>query len=513
MYQIDAYRRPSLSLTIRDESNGFQLLRISIDAARGCIDYSRVMSSPIPQLQGDGTDAALAQIHAIAGRIDAAPSDLSDAVLSWQRHMTAMGMSPKSVEAYVGVVNAAIREQGWASVSDINYAQVTEYLARKKADGDWTGTTYNRNLTTFRSLSKHLLRTKLIEEDEISLADRSRADGVDGARAATTEEAKAMIRAAWAREIADKRCTAPRALIRACQFLLALRVGEYARLQWKHMLLDEKVPCVHWTRDINKNRKNQDVAIPSQLVPLLKAHREKMRELARTTPIYQPRKRRGKKPQGRLVDPNNPAAFVFPVQTGKTTWDQDAENSGVKKIDSRGRPFTPHSARKWFSTTLTLMNVNQGVIDALMRHHGETSSRYQDLPAMRRVAEMLPHLWPVEVREEPVDKGNFLSVDLTGPGIGGQDIYARPVFHTVTSASVPAPPQTGLATPGRMAGTELDLDSPVGAGRSPRFIQPVMPRVVLENEHSTEQAEAIADLLEAAARVLRGSRGKRSESA
>ncbi|NDC63769.1 MAG: hypothetical protein EBZ59_07270, partial [Planctomycetia bacterium] len=477
-----------------------------IDAAPDYIDYHRVMSSPIPHVKGDGTDAALG-LHPIAGRIDAAPSDLQAAISKWERHMQIRGLADKTVQAYVGVVRAAALELGWSSPADITHDAVTEYMAAKRSK-DWKGTTYNRNLCAFRGISKYLLKQKLIDEDQIKHADRAKDDADEGSRAATTDEARLMIRTAWARGLVDRRAR-----------LMALRVGEAAKLQWRHLLLDEPVPAVRWTKDINKNRRVQEIALAPELVPLLLEHRQAMRTWAIELEVYQAPKRRGEQPAPRKISPDDPQAFVFPMVQGKGTWDEDAVQSGIPKRDHRDRSFSPHSARKWFSTTLTLAGINQGVIDALMRHHRTTSGTYQDLPRMAEVMAILPRLWPVPVAGgRPVDNlttglqsVKTSTMDLTsGRGIV-EDVPATPGRNS-SSSHPPVPLAPGVATKTGWARGSLDdgRDTEISAA----FLgpgQPVMPRGGLVNEDSrpegaSEQDLAMADLLESVARLLR-SRG------
>ncbi len=124
-----------------------------------------------------------------------------------------------------------------------------------------------------------------------------------------------------------------------------------------------------------------------------------MRELAKSTPVFEIRITKGKKKGGvvrRKIDPADPEAFVFPTSTSSQMFARDRDRAGIPAVDQRGRGYTSHSARKFFSTVLTAQGVSQNTVDRLMRHRGTTESRYYDPPLaeLARYAALLPGLWP-----------------------------------------------------------------------------------------------------------------------
>jgi integrase len=361
----------------------------------------------------------------VLGRIDAQPSPLSTSVDAWLAALAARGKKPNTIKAYRTFIGSAIRENGWRTPADLTYEAVTAWMAGKREAGVWQGSTYNRNLTALRSLTKFLRRTKRARTDELEDAERAEDDGGPGSRAASTDEARGMIRLAWARGLSDRRRSNEAALERLCCFKAALRSSEPGEWRWKHLQLDAPVPHIAWTKDVQKNRRAQDVALDPELVELLRAHRD----ARRGAPPVMAGGRRNGNPQLRRVDSNDPEAFVFARRASRTTWREDRARLQIPGEDHRGRPFSPHSARKWFETTLQLAGVPDRLVDWLMRHTGDVGTRYLDPPLdeQRRVLSLLPALWPEQAgggtggavstqRRSYPQREDSLSSDLTPAG-------------------------------------------------------------------------------------------------
>ena len=67
---------------------------------------------------------------------------------------------------------------------------------------------------------------------------------------------------------------------------------------------------------------------------------------------------------------------VFTLVPSSATFRADRDRAGVPVHDEQGRSFSPHGARKWYSTTLTNAGVAPRMVDFLMRHTGGDAARY-----------------------------------------------------------------------------------------------------------------------------------------
>jgi integrase len=506
----------ALEVLVREPVSGRVLVRILLQAPADPDTPVRMHLSPATP--GAGAQDAAVLPSPVAGRIDARPSDLTLGLDAWCRHLLARKKKPRSVTSFRQVIQAAAKDKGWTACTDLTFAAVSEYMDAKVTVGDWKGTTYNRNLSAFRSLTKYLKKTRVLAEDPLCDADRAEDDGEDGARAAQLDEARALLKHAWIRGEADRRCKGDRALFWACWFEQAGRAGEPEQWVWKrHVFLDEAHPYIRWTKDINKNGKDQDVPLTPELAALLRRHRDRMRELARTKPAFV-RKRAGGSIV-RRVDPDDPEAFVFPVVPPRCTFRHDRDAVGIPAVDSRGRRFSPQSARKFFSTVLTAQGVPEKMVDRLMRHSGGVEGRYYDPPMAEMAAAVarLPRLWPGECGLN-VDKAGGPPVDLTnrrGLADDGTATSTEPLPAT-NSANPPSPwPRAvGVATSGKDAGglgglLECSMPAPPGMVSfwsvpvGSLFSLPFNPVMPISGSINADSTAAIADLFEAIARVLR----------
>jgi integrase len=325
----------------------------------------------------------------VAGRIETTRLPIFDALEAWLSQLAALRRKPATLRIYRSDTTRLIQELGITRPLEFSYDTVIGWLGEQKA---WKGTTYNRWLTMLRSFSRDMAMRGTIPTDPLDQAIRAQDDGDEGSRAATTHEARALIQTAFVREQADARCKGNRALYDACLFLAACRLDEPARLQRRHVLVHMDPPRILWTKDINKNHKDAELAICPELAMLLREHLAAIDAELRAA---------NRPPAG----PNDP---VFPVVPSPCTFRLDRRRAKIAGDDHRGRPFTPHSARKWFATELTRQGVSQKMVDHLMRHKGSVEQRYFDptLEDMAAAVAKLPTIWPAMSRK-PLPAGDM----------------------------------------------------------------------------------------------------------
>lgn len=419
---IDAAGFPdagTIEIVVRDPSRGVVLARMSlqIQAMRGPMACMQPLTAGTPVV---GKDAPL---HGdVAGRIAADGTTLAARVDAWLKHLCARGRKPRSVAAFRQVVSRAIRDLGWATSSDITYASVTGYFAAQA----WAGATRNRNASVFRSLTAFLARSGDLQTNPLEDLERAVDAKADGARAATVEEARAIILHAWIRDRADGRSRVNRALYWLCLFAAGCRVSEPALWRRRHLCLDAVNPYIDWTPDIHKSGKRRECALAPELAEQLRLHLTAQDLL---------RAERGLPRAG----PDEP---VFERVPTRTTFRADRDAAGIAAEDRRGRAFSPHSARKFLATQL---HGEEKMVDYLMRHVGRVEHRYFDPPLADQAAAIsrLPRLWP---HTDPpscgrnVDNSDSGDSDLTPGGEGVEDVPGTQGSQRSSTRSRPAPP-------------------------------------------------------------------------
>ena len=202
---------------------------------------------------------------------------------------------------------------------------------------------------------------------------------------------------------------------------------------------------------------------------------------------------------------------------------RDRDRAILEHRDSRGRPLTSHSCRKWFATTLTVAGVPTEVVKGMMRHSSGVHGRYIDPTVEEQAAALvgLPRLWAAGSADrgpDPVHNGCTTAVsgaiqpgDLTnGTGLAedegracnpAQPDPASPPGH---GRRDPAGTRTRLRGPGTSRGhTPERPAAAVGHGRqaeSPDKMSQRMARSLLD---SGVDSTALADMFDALARLLR----------
>lgn len=438
-----------------------------------------------------GARAEPASDGPVAGRIERPPSDLDDALAAWVAYLHSRGKKPGSIKAMRGLVRGAARVCGWTAVEDFTFEAISGWLAERRSG--WAGTTYNRNLSCFRSFTRFLVASKRLPDDPLALADRAEESGAGGPRAATTDEAVALIRTAWAREIADARCKGARAVYWLALFAAGCRPNEPDQWKRRHLAIDHEIPHVRWESSIQKSHREMYVALAPELAAVLREHLASIDRVRAAS--HQP-------PAG----PDDP---VFPVLPTRAVFNADRRRARIEDVDYRRRPFTRRSGRKWFSTTLTALGVPEKMVDHLMRHSGRPEHRYYDPPLEEQAEALarLPRLWPesfphpahtrksgLDTAERPKETSHA-----EPPCDSSQHNPATPRPRPATGGSAP---KAGSLAGG--SGTRRD-----GSGGSAR-----RRRVGAADVSGAEMGisvlktggvstEAIADLLEALARLLR----------
>ena len=442
----------------------------------------------------------------VAGSINPEKTPIQLAVDDWLENMQRRRKKPKSIAAFRQVVTLAMRECEWQTPADITFKSIDTWMTETAKAKGWKGATYNRNLCVFRSFTRRLHKCGLLPHDIMADAVRAEEDDSgDGARAATLEEAKALLMRAWVRELNDKRCRGNRRLYFACNFALGLRLDEPARWRRKHVQVFCDQPFIDWKPDINKGRKRRIQPVPMWLAQDLREHMKSL--------------------------PDDPEALVFPVVPNKATFEADRKAAGITKEDSRGRTFSSHSARKFFRTYLRhVAKINEEVVNYLMRHTVSVAERYDDCPqAIIDAANAIPDLLPAERHYTNVENrasdyaARGLRADLqksVASGLDNDTATAQYVAGATRSRkpdqteSTACPPDDDFSrctpsTRGSRDGHVLDSDaceqpdklsSKRSAVRSSRDMRPEMPSIDLI---IGEDRTGLADRLEELAKLVR----------
>lgn len=510
---MDSYPFPSgdvvrITITVEINSRGTPQIRL-VRSDLGCnVD---VMPTTVASVVAQDAASLPHPDSSIAGRIDAPADSFAGLIDAWCKRMRLIeGHTKGTIDSYRTNVEGFQRFTGWARPADVTTPSIEAYILHKRDAGEWTkGTTATRETAALRSFCKFLLSRKLISENPCLEVARSKNDGDEGARASSVDEAISLVRVAWARESVLGYKKSARWLQHLLRFQAGFRDGESGKLEWKrHMFLDCEIPHIHWTRDINKNRRVMNVALHPELVELLKQHREDMRKLAKTMParVVSNTRRRNEGPKKiRSVNPDEAKSFVFPYVS--SAFESDRDRAGIPAIDDRDRQYSSHSARKYFETELEAAGVSDKMVDYLMRHKGGTDMRYFDPPLKRQLLRLskLPALSPEVIHNLPRLKDSSLTPRRDDGHDGATCQNARP--HQPTQAN-PRPSRTehsGEFKASMAAGLIEFLQrglagEPGAAFESKDISKPAMPIAPFETD---SDSDALADLLTALAVLLR----------
>jgi len=461
------------------------------DAAR-CTDVSQPQPPPAPLRLGKPPACSL-----------------MDAIDEWLNHMRLRRKKPKSIEAFRQIAYRAMRESGWREVADLTHDNITAWIQRAAAESGWKGSTINHRMTALHSLTERLYKRGLLPHDPLADAIRAEEDdSSEGARAGTLAEARAIVLRAWIREQNDRRCKGNRTLYWACLFAMGCRLDEPARWKWKHVQLELNPPRLCWTPDINKGKKRREQPIPGWLADRLRAHRANALASSSQLLASQP-------------DPESP---VFPIIPNKATFAQDREAAGIPFEDYRGRKFTPHAARKFYSTFLTGAGVSEKMVDFLMRHQGGVEGRYYDPSPDDCAAAVakIPNLWPDVMGgdRKSFDDNDCGPNDLRdGPKKSGEDALASGetgrysvsgVSHNSlhTSRSDSRSPGSFRDTPPSREGRRDEPDADRSGGKPGETATKLNPKSLPACNRQLglvlgADRNALADFLESLARLLR----------
>lgn len=491
-----------VEIHVREPNTGKTIAHLVLRLASDCGVMPCVEPSSLGT-QEAGTDVTEVR-GPVAGRIASAESPLAIAIEAWLDYLRSRRKKPRSIASFRQVVTKATRERGWRTPGDLTFGAITQWLG---AQG-WKGTTYNRNLSCFRSLCRHMKRTGAIAEDPLEQAERAEDDGGEGARPATVDEARRMILHAWVRDQADRRCKGNRALYWLCLFSHASRINEPRLWKRRHLVLEHAVPHVIWEPEINKGRKRRDCALSPELVEQLRLH---------LAAVDRDRAAAGKAPAG-------PDDQVFPVVPSKGTFLSDRDAAGIEAEDYRGRRFSSHSARKYFATTLGA-TASEKMVDFLMRHSGRVEHRYYVPPLEEQASALsaLPRLWPASGRgsgivppEPPArdPRQDFSPDDLTNradlveDGTGTHEGLHENQSRVSSPGSAPCPRECqrrwSIAESGTVIG---ELMRAAGQGRPEATKSSVRADYEARNRHfvphNADDLNLMADFLEVLARLLR----------
>jgi integrase len=425
----------------------------------------------------------------VLARLESDATALESALDAWASYMLGRGRKHKSIRQFRETIEAAAAELGWRHPEAITFEAVTGWIGARVSSGRWALNTGDAALSAFKSFTRWLAAAERIERDPLVLAHQSGSDDAPGARAATTEEARLLIRFALAAQRRDRRATGNRALYWYALFVCGLRYGELGGdengatprgWKWGDLSLDTDPPVIRWKPDMHKGARHQTLPLPRRLAELLEEHRSTV--------------------------PHGPDDPVFPIQPARTAWRADRERAGIAEKDARGRGFSPHSARKWCKTTLVAVGVQANVIDQLIRHANDVGDRYldADLRLFSDALERLPELWPEE------KSGGVNQKDLTPPppiadDKGAKQVHeqAPPNHHADTAARTQRP--VHASQPDQSSGVRAAASAWVESFDGLKSAEFALRQSALSDQKlGTEQRSAIADLLRSVARLLDG---------
>jgi integrase len=313
------------------------------------------------------------------------------------------------------------RMAGWNEPADMAGTAVEDWLLAQSQAKGWKGATVRAYAAAWRGFTRWAAKRGHFPTDPmLTMESQKIEDPGLGARAATTDEARALLAVTTAMERQDGRAC-PRLAYFAMLFLAGLRSCEPGRLLWSDLRLNDPIPHVVWRAETQKNRRRAVLALAPELVSVLRRHCQSAKSDNQFT----------------LAD-NAP---IFPRVPNRRTFTIDAERAGITIQDRDGANLSFHSARKWFSTTLTNAGVAARMVDHLMRHTGSVESRYFR-PTLEEQAAALYFLPPLGlviqglVRTPPKNDDNRCRQGATAGDTQGAKSEIYPVHPTQETLSL-----------------------------------------------------------------------------
>lgn len=431
---------------LADSHHELVRFRLQVGGERGSVGRMHPVSTSGAQHDAE----PIPTTAAIAGRLDASTTALSSLIEQWGEHLLKQNRAPTTAATYVCVMQSIARDAGWSRPADLTAEAIADHFEAQRAAGVWKAQTCNRNMSPVKSFCRWLRKRRLLEGDPTTDIEPMYSDeNTLGSRAATTEEARAMLLDAAASDSRSKHPGQAAALILLLSFLAGFRDDEHRKLRWEHLQLDEPVPFMIWTKDINKSKRREFRVLHPLLAEQLRRHRDRMRDLAATCGGVKSRRVKGGRMMVRPFDPAVPKAFVFPTTATKTAFTARRDKLKIPSVDKRGRKFTNHSARKWFATKLGESGCNEHEVDFYLRHIGDTAVKYTD-PSDEQQAEVLsrlPDIWPLVEKWGTADNS----------GIGNLTKRGEIAEHGVPRRGLPNPNEN-LSEPGIGFGASLDVE-------------------------------------------------------
>ncbi len=323
-----------------------------------------------------GTDAPLPFPSTLS-----APLTIAAALSLWVANMERLGCKAGSIKCFERHARRCCSFSGWGAVGEMSLDGAEAWLAVQRTEG-WSGPTHDQAASALRCFSKFLYERQRVPHDPFCGLRGCGEVGGEGARAATTEEVRGLIRAALVAKARDRRCKGEPAVFLAFLCWSGLREDQEANgIKWRDIVLGSnasqqigdngpKLQCCYTSDPAwAKNGKRQTVALNEECRTVMEAYRRTV--------------------------PNGPDDPVFPVRPNRHTFQKLRELAGIRAEDDRGRGF--NSLRKWLATTLDATGASPGVVSAMLRHSDTLAQeKYIDpkMDAQLAAAQRLPAVYP-----------------------------------------------------------------------------------------------------------------------
>ncbi len=424
----------------------------------------------------------------VVGRIVREARAVDDVLREWGEHLLTAGRRPGSIQAFRSRVRIVCKDLGWTAPAQFNARELEAYFAQRqqaaresgskrlgRGSTRWSSTTQNMTLSALRRFMAFAVARAYVESNPFAGMTPTRGTVGAGSRAATVEEARALIRSAYSAH-QRRAVVSQRWAFYALLFLTGLRQKELASIRWCDLELDAETPFFRSDPAWSKTRKLQFVALAPEAVTVFRALAE----------------RRGSA---------NGEATVFEQRPSQAAWARDLRAAGVRDTDQRGRKLTAHGARKSLATWLDRLGTPAGIVAQITRHaDGITQERYidADTKTQAQYLRALPKILP-----DWDDKGLDPTPDPTDThGVtAGPHPQSKP-----TTAPLPAVTSTG-ASGVVLHAEDLAVGSQDSRGETPKCEYRPLPdssaiTLTLGNSRATIEGPP-DEVLRLAARLLR----------
>jgi integrase len=249
-------------------------LELIVNARRAGSSFTPELSQWIDLLPEDDAKRLLA-LDLVDSATLSAVTPISDHVVAYVEHLNREGRTHKHTHDNERCVRNILREGGVKSWSALSVSRVQTALDKIREKGDKPLSSYNRNrhIAAIKAFANFMVRADRAQFNPLQRMRKTRVDSMHR-RALSREEVPWLLDAARNGDILNnKRWSGTgedRYLVYLVELHTGLRASALGGLCVKDFRLDDRIPCIRVPKTLEKNRTENNIPLPPNVVSELK---------------------------------------------------------------------------------------------------------------------------------------------------------------------------------------------------------------------------------------------------